>query len=139
MVDCKTFGLVNPGNAIRLDRPLARGGDEGQGGRVGFSEEDLLICDPRVPGFALNKKKWGFFFVDKVTEFEFNKAAFDALILPPSHKSIILSLVKTKAQKTSCFDDIVEGKGKGLNFILHGQPGVGKTLTAGRYPPYSRH
>ena len=135
MIDCKTFGLVNPGNSIHLDRPLFRGGDEQQGESISFSEEDLLICDPRIPAFALNKKKWGFFFVDNVTEFEYNKAAFDALILPATHKNIILSLVKTKAQKNSCFDDIVEGKGKGLNFILHGQPGVGKTLTAGLYPP----
>lgn len=28
------------------------------------------------------------------------------------------------------FSDLVEGKGKGLVILLHGPPGVGKTLTA---------
>lgn len=27
--------------------------------------------------------------------------------------------------------DFVQGKGKGLTFLLHGKPGVGKTWTAG--------
>jgi DNA polymerase III delta prime subunit len=29
------------------------------------------------------------------------------------------------------FDDMIKGKGKGMVFLLHGEPGVGKTLTAG--------
>lgn len=30
------------------------------------------------------------------------------------------------------FDDFIAGKGKGLIFLLHGGPGLGKTLTAGK-------
>jgi hypothetical protein len=29
------------------------------------------------------------------------------------------------------YDDIINGKGKGLIFLLHGTPGLGKTLTTG--------
>lgn len=36
----------------------------------------------------------------------------------------------------SRFDDLIEGKSKGLIFLLHGEPGVGKTLTAGMYTPF---
>lgn len=31
--------------------------------------------------------------------------------------------------------DIIEGKGEGQIFLLHGRPGVGKTLTAGKEKP----
>ncbi|KAL9625862.1 MAG: hypothetical protein Q9160_000182 [Pyrenula sp. 1 TL-2023] len=33
-------------------------------------------------------------------------------------------------KQQSHFDDIIKGKGKGLVFLLHGPPGLGKTLTA---------
>ena len=29
--------------------------------------------------------------------------------------------------------DVIPGKGEGRVFLLHGPPGVGKTLTAGKY------
>lgn len=39
-------------------------------------------------------------------------------------------------QKTaSDYDGLVKGKGKGLTFLLHGPPGVGKTFTAGKTNP----
>lgn len=40
------------------------------------------------------------------------------------------ALVATHTQQKLGFDDIVKGKGKGLILVLHGPPGVGKTLTA---------
>lgn len=33
--------------------------------------------------------------------------------------------------------DFIQGKGDGLIILLHGGPGVGKTYTAGKYPPFS--
>ncbi|RSL55915.1 hypothetical protein CEP54_009121 [Fusarium duplospermum] len=62
--------------------------------------------------------------------------AFDRLVLPKGHKSMILSLIaqhfRDKESKGAQVEqvDIVRGKGKGLILLLHGAPGVGKTSTA---------
>lgn len=37
-----------------------------------------------------------------------------------------------KIDHASWSADFVQGKGKGLTFLLHGKPGVGKTWTAGK-------
>lgn len=58
-------------------------------------------------------------------------SAFDSLVLSQQKKDLISSLVKEQSNKESHFDDIIKGKGKGLIFLLHGEPGTGKTLTAG--------
>ena len=34
-----------------------------------------------------------------------------------------------KYHAAESIDDVIQGKGKGLNVVLHGPPGVGKTLT----------
>jgi len=36
------------------------------------------------------------------------------------------------------FDDLIKGKGKGMVFLLHGPPGVGKTFTAESIAEYTR-
>lgn len=64
---------------------------------------------------------------------EFSANAFDRLVLAPSKKDLILAIVEQEGNLDE-FDDIVKGKGKGLIFLLHGPPGVGKTLTAGEKP-----
>jgi SpoVK/Ycf46/Vps4 family AAA+-type ATPase len=48
------------------------------------------------------------------------------LVLPEEKKVLIRSLVENSAD----FSDIISGKGGGCIFLLHGSPGVGKTLTA---------
>jgi len=45
---------------------------------------------------------------------------------------MVHSLVKIHADERLQFDDHIQGKGKGMIFLLHGEPGVGKTLTAGK-------
>jgi len=50
---------------------------------------------------------------------------------------MILSLVEVHQDERMQYDDVITGKGKGVIFLLHGEPGTGKTLTAGRHlvPP----
>jgi len=72
------------------------------------------------------------FEIDGVKEVDFNEKAFESLVLPEEQKTTILSLVRAHTHDFD-FDDIIKGKGKGLIFLLHGEPGVGKTLTAGMY------
>ncbi|KAF2105451.1 P-loop containing nucleoside triphosphate hydrolase protein [Lophiotrema nucula] len=93
-------------------------------------EDDLLLCSHKVPGFFLVTKRWCYFKVRCIAPIQFSSAAFDNLVIPLHQKELIGSVVKELQGKPSGFDDFIKGKGKGLIFLLHGEPGVGKTLTA---------
>lgn len=96
-----------------------------------FSEEELLIASPVVLGFAFSEKLWLEFSLGGVTDIKWNEGAFESLVLPANHKSIVRGMVSShKFHAAQTIDDVVQGKGKGLVFVLHGPPGVGKTLTA---------
>lgn len=95
-----------------------------------ITDEEWCLFDSRVLGFSLSAKRWCFFELDRVTEFKYNLKAFRSLALPDEQKAMLSSLAKAHSEDLH-FDDLVEGKGKGLVILLHGEPGVGKTLTAG--------
>jgi hypothetical protein len=97
-----------------------------------MSDEELLICTFKVPGFTLTTKMWGVFNVSNLRPVEYNKDAFSSLILPENLKKTLCSLVKLQEADSLQFDDLIKGKGKGLILLLHGPPGVGKTFTAGQ-------
>ncbi|KAF9638151.1 putative aaa family atpase protein [Lasiodiplodia theobromae] len=99
--------------------------------RQEFTEEELLIASPVVLGFAFSEKRWMEFSLSAVRDIEWNEGAFESLVLPENQKSIVKALVSShKFHAAQTIDDVVQGKGKGLVFVLHGPPGVGKTLTA---------
>jgi hypothetical protein len=100
-----------------------------------LSEENHLMCYDRVAGFSLTTKTWGLFMVDKIEEIKFNPTAFDKLVLAEEKKAMIAALVRSGQGSAVKFDDMIKGKGKGIIFLLHGPPGVGKTFTAGESPP----
>ncbi|KAI0974342.1 P-loop containing nucleoside triphosphate hydrolase protein [Xylaria arbuscula] len=91
--------------------------------------EGLMICKIVIGGFSLGLKRWALFRVDHVQDIEFNSRAFDSLALSPEKKSLIMALVRSHALLPPS-TEIIKGKGRGLNFLLHGPPGVGKTFTA---------
>lgn len=131
MVDAKMFGIVKSPNRISLDdyKPMPKDctpEDE----KDYITDADLLIADSRVPGYALGIKRWCWFVIDAVKPVVFNKDAFKSLLLPARQKSLVHSLVKQHAGGDDDFDDMIAGKGRGLVFVLHGVPGVGKTFTA---------
>jgi hypothetical protein len=96
-----------------------------------FTEEELLVASPVVLGFSFTEKAWLEFSISGVHEIEWNDGAFESLVLPPNHKSIVKAQVCShKFHAAQTIDDVIQGKGKGLVFVLHGPPGVGKTLTA---------
>jgi hypothetical protein len=95
-----------------------------------FTEEELLIASPVVLGFAFSEKLWLEFSLSGIDEIKWNDEAFNSLVLPSRIKQNLKGLVSShrfNAAKT--IDDVIQGKGKGLNVVLHGPPGVGKTLT----------
>lgn len=67
--------------------------------------------------------------VDQLGVVEWQKKAFDKLVLDPKSKELIKALVSVHVS-TRKMSDIIRGKGNGLIVLLHGTPGVGKTLTA---------
>jgi hypothetical protein len=99
------------------------------------SDEQYLICHNEVFGYSITDKRWCAFDLDKVEEIDFSSTAFEGLLLPKEQKDTILSLVRVHTDKSLQFHDLVKGKGKGMIFLLHGVPGVGKTLTAGQLSP----
>ncbi|KAA8900259.1 hypothetical protein FN846DRAFT_959205 [Sphaerosporella brunnea] len=97
-----------------------------------LTDEDYLIASPVVLGWAFNEKLWLEFPVQTVEDIAWNDKAFESLVLPDDQKAIVRALVEshTASSGSNTIDDIVAGKGRGLVSVLHGPPGVGKTLTA---------
>jgi len=96
-----------------------------------MSDEELLMCDFKMPGFTLATKMWGMFNITQLKPVDYDEDAFAGLVLPPDIKKTLSSLIKLQEGGSSEFDDMIAGKGKGLIILLHGPPGVGKTFTAG--------
>lgn len=90
-------------------------------------ETMLFACKPRVCGFSFATKRWGELSLDSLMPVNFNNNAFDTLVLEKDTKKMVRSLVEHAGKS---FQDIIHGKGGGCIFLLHGQPGTGKTLTA---------
>jgi len=66
----------------------------------------------------------------KIQRYHRKENAFNKLELNPKHKKLLKELVEQHAKNTERLSDLVPGKGNGLIVLLHGPPGVGKTLTA---------
>jgi DNA polymerase III delta prime subunit len=110
------------------------------------NEIRLMTLPPRLLGFILKDKVWGQFSVDKLTPIEttsYSNPFWSELQLEDDSKRQLMALVKhhpkarkptDKADHGNGIDsksfDVIDGKGQGLAILLHGPPGVGKTLTA---------
>lgn len=92
--------------------------------------EQKLICTPLLRGYSLKNKLWLNFFVNCVKDIDWQKDAFDRLVLPKNQKELILGFTESQRKYRESFDDVIEGKGRGMIILLCGPPGVGKTLTA---------
>merc|ERR1712137_839406 len=130
-----------------------------------LNKDERWMSYPLLPAFNFQLKSWGEFSVRDIKPIEFDREAFDRLVLPSRKKSLILALVEDYRKNVeinnelenrafrqqergqlideteglelvdahgNCrlFTDLITGKGGGCIFLLHGSPGVGKTLTA---------
>ena len=103
-----------------------------------LSTDQLLLCSASLKGYSLKNKKWLTFSIGSVSDIVYSETAFENLVLPEDHKELILALAESQVQHRDSFDDVIQGKGKGMIMLLSGPPGVGKTLTAesGESHPY---
>ncbi|KAK6854157.1 P-loop containing nucleoside triphosphate hydrolase protein [Apiospora arundinis] len=150
MIDCKTFHQEKPNLAFTVKelppvdkesaerraerRALRRHGaadDKGEEEEARpLSDEEAIIATSMVRGYAFANKEFLDFFVEDLSDIEWNDRCFDELVLDSGTKRTVQALVSMHSTRQSSFDDIVKGKGQGLVCVLHGPPGVGKTLTA---------
>lgn len=100
-----------------------------------LADAQELITPSNIRGFSLSDKKWIFFLVDSVQEIEWKADALERLEVDQEKKDIMQALITAHANaainREKRFDDIIPGKGLGLVFLFAGDPGLGKTLTAG--------
>ncbi|KAI9662333.1 MAG: hypothetical protein M1821_008500 [Bathelium mastoideum] len=103
-----------------------------------LTDEQLTLMPPRVYGFVLRTRKWATFDIDRLEPPDYSNG-WDNLVVKPEIKEMVLALVENHQRPLgSRFSiegalpsvDLVQGKGKGLIILLHGEPGVGKTSTA---------
>jgi hypothetical protein len=95
-----------------------------------LTDIQCLLSSALVHGFSFTHKKWIDMFIDNLSPVQWNEQCFDQLVLAPRQKKLVQALVTEHITNKNDFDDIIKGKGKGLVLVLHGPPGVGKTLTA---------
>ena len=96
--------------------------------------ERLLCCPSKVLAFSLRDKSWRYVKVSELRDVKFRDDAFKNLVIKGKHKTVVKAMVRSYLSKEPGFTDLIHGKGRGLVLLLHGSPGTGKTLTAGKLP-----
>ncbi|KAK0836827.1 hypothetical protein LTS02_018067 [Friedmanniomyces endolithicus] len=82
-------------------------------------------------GFSLEDKRWLGFAVADIKDTARNGDVLTQLSLPAKQKVVhALCDAHLIRHYEYEFDDFVAGKGSGLSILLHGPPGVGKTMPA---------
>jgi SpoVK/Ycf46/Vps4 family AAA+-type ATPase len=93
-------------------------------------------------GLRPTERIWAQFSVKRLERIEpeqkeKDKLCFEEkLVLDQKHKDMLLALVRNHASRketgvsSGVVEDPIDGKGRGLAILLHGPPGLGKTLTA---------
>lgn len=90
-----------------------------------FTDESYMCMSPYCYGFSFVAKQWGEMRIDNISEITFNHTAYDKLVLNDKTKDILFSLVDAPIAGK----DLIEGKGGGCIFLLHGHPGLGRLAT----------
>ncbi|GKZ23196.1 hypothetical protein AbraCBS73388_009547 [Aspergillus brasiliensis] len=98
------------------------------------ADEQFLIATPVLRGYSLEDRKWLKLFLDGVSDIVWKLRPFDSLVLRDGDekdvKDLVLALASSQSRQSEISDDVLQGQGRSVIMLLHGPPGVGKTLTA---------
>ncbi|KAH8761016.1 P-loop containing nucleoside triphosphate hydrolase protein, partial [Diaporthe sp. PMI_573] len=95
------------------------------------TDDEYLICREDIACLYLKDQQWGRVLVERLQDVTWAENSFRHLKIEQSKKDIIQTLVtRFDSDQDVDFDDAIQGKGRGLIFLLHGDPGLGKTMTA---------
>ncbi|KAJ5703972.1 hypothetical protein N7493_011110 [Penicillium malachiteum] len=103
-----------------------------------LSEDQKALLPFKVYGFVLRSRKWATFDIESISDVQYTDG-WQNLVINENIKETVLAMVENHESVPSKTDgrggslpsvDLIQGKGKGLIILLHGEPGVGKTSTA---------
>ncbi|KAF1811799.1 hypothetical protein P152DRAFT_51751 [Eremomyces bilateralis CBS 781.70] len=126
--------LANERNFLRPNKHLFEPRKEIDG------DEDAILLPDRVYAYLLVTRKWAIISTsEKNLQSPTAYDPWDDLVLPADHKETVEALVRQHLAREeavnggrgadSTFGDFISSKGRGLVFLLHGPPGIGKTST----------
>ncbi|KAG7284291.1 hypothetical protein NEMBOFW57_010660 [Staphylotrichum longicolle] len=105
-----------------------------------LSSINKILLPPGIHGFFLKEKAWTHLLLENIAPVNWDKKAFDRLVLPQPTKNLVKALVMrkrtqhtepgTEVERKGKRYDLVTSKGGGLIMLLHGGSGTGKSLTA---------
>ncbi|KAI3321502.1 P-loop containing nucleoside triphosphate hydrolase protein [Xylariaceae sp. AK1471] len=99
------------------------------------SELYYYVLSNTIPGLVLGSRRWASLNISYLKPVKADKDAFKDLVLDDEIKMTVKALIGKFATEPvgklrPWNTDIVQNKGEGRIFLLHGTPGVGKTCTA---------
>ncbi|KAF2143197.1 uncharacterized protein K452DRAFT_247570 [Aplosporella prunicola CBS 121167] len=104
-----------------------------------LTDHQFMLLPSYMRAFVFKTRSWEQLRVNNFSAPEFDEGMINHLVMDEKRVKQLKALAKSYA-RTNQFGqvtdremwsaDFVRGKGKGLTFLLHGQPGVGKTCTA---------
>ena len=102
--------------------------------RKQLDSDQVILLPYRICGFSLHNRKWYPLNVALLQPM-IESIDLGSLVLPKEQKSMLSALVTAhtsggRQSNNSKSKDVVENKGTGTVILLHGPPGVGKTLVA---------
>lgn len=133
MIDASTFNRIDSDGYSSLLRRSGLKSRSGYGDdnedttEVVINDDMLFMTWPYVFGFSFRAKMWGQMAINSITAIKYREDAYERLVMPDNQKKMIRALVEHNG---TSFSDIIDDKGGGCIFMLHGEPGQGKTLTA---------
>ncbi|KAI2062046.1 hypothetical protein LOZ43_000795 [Ophidiomyces ophidiicola] len=91
-----------------------------------MTDDDYLICCPSIPAFSFSDNAFYEVVVDDTRNIEWSPSLFKSLTSSDDQKLLLMALMRTQLGIVPSlpFDDLVTGKGKGLNVLLLGPPGI---------------
>ncbi|KAH0545284.1 hypothetical protein FGG08_000583 [Glutinoglossum americanum] len=104
-----------------------------------FSKLQAQLCPATALCYTVKSRTWYEIGISRTEEVKWRDDAVKLLVLEDMTKKMLIGLVKQhQVNKEKVLSDIIPSKGKGLVIVLHGSPGVGKTLTAEVIAEYTK-